>query len=78
MSIAGRQKGLGLRFVVIAFALLVEMGGFAAAAHAQAVGAALSGLITDEKGGAVPGATVSIKNVGTGVVREVGTNGDGF
>ncbi len=78
MSIAGRQKGLGLRFGVIALALLVEMGGFAAAAHAQAVGAALSGLITDEKGGAVPGATVSIKNVGTGVVREVGTNGDGF
>ncbi len=78
MSIAGRQKGLGLRFGVIALALLVEMGGFAAAAHAQAVGAALSGLITDEKGGAVPGATVSIKNVGTAVVREVGTNGDGF
>jgi len=78
MSIAGRQKGLGMRFGVIALALLVEMGGFAAAAHAQAVGAALSGLITDEKGGAVPGATVSIKNVGTGVVREVGTNGDGF
>src|SRR5258708_1964761 len=78
MSIAGRQKGLGLRFGVIALALLVAMGGFAAAAHAQAVGAALSGLITDEKGGAVPGATVSIKNVGTAVVREVGTNGDGF
>jgi len=35
-------------------------------------------LITDERGGPVPGATVSIKNVGTGIVREVTSNGDGF
>jgi len=42
------------------------------------VGAALSGLITDERGGPVPAAAVTIKNVGTGVVREVTTNGDGL
>jgi len=78
MRVAGRQIGLGFRFGVAALALLVDIGGFSAATHAQAVGAALSGLVTDEKGGAVPNATVSIKNVGTGVVREVSTNGDGF
>src|SRR5713101_5822921 len=78
MSIVGRQNGLALRFGAIVLTLFITMGGFAAAANAQAVGAALSGLITDERGGAVPGATVTIKNVGTGVVREVSTNGDGF
>ena len=78
MRVAGRQIGLGFRFGVAALALLIDIGGFCAATYAQAVGAALSGLVTDEKGGAVPNATVSIKNVGTGVVREVSTNGDGF
>jgi hypothetical protein len=78
MSIVGRQNGLGLRIGVIVLALLIASGGLAGAARAQAVGAALSGLLTDERGGAVPGATVSIKNVGTGVVREVSSNGDGF
>ncbi len=78
MSIAGKQNGLGLRIGAIVLALLVASGGLAGAAHAQAVGAALSGLITDEHGGAVPGAAVSIKNLGTGVVREVSSNGDGF
>src|SRR5437016_4546130 len=78
MSIAGRQNGLGLRVGVIVVALLAARGGLAGLAHAQAVGASLSGLITDERGGPVPGAAVSIKNVGTGVVREVGTNRDGF
>src|SRR5258708_24117958 len=78
MSMVGRQNGLGLRIGAIVLALLIAGGGLAGAARAQAVGAALSGLITDERGGTVPGATVSIKNVGTGVVREVSSNGDGF
>jgi len=78
MSIAGRQNGLALRIGAILLALMVASGGLAGATHAQAVGAALSGLITDEHGGSVPGAAVSIKNLGTGVVREVSSNGDGF
>ncbi len=78
MSIAGRQSDLALRIGMIVLALLVASEGLAGAARAQAVGAALSGLITDERGGAVPGATVSIKNLGTGVVREASSNGDGF
>lgn len=50
----------------------------AGTAQAQVAGATLSGLITDPNGGAVATATVSIKNVATGVVREVPTNADGF
>src|SRR5467141_3296682 len=78
MSIAARQNDLALRIGAIMLALFVASGGLACAARAQAVGASLSGLITDERGGTVPGATVSIKNVGTGIVREVTSNGDGF
>jgi hypothetical protein len=78
MSMAGRQSDLALRIGMIVLALLVASGGLAGAARAQAVGAALSGLITDERGGPVPDAAVTIKNVGTGVVREVSSNGDGF
>src|SRR6202158_1320609 len=78
MSIAGRRNSLALRIGAIRLALCVASGGFAGGARAQPVGAALSGLITDERGGPVPGATVSIKNLGTGVVREVSSNGDGF
>jgi hypothetical protein len=48
------------------------------AAGGQVSGATLSGLVTDENGGPVPGAAVSIKNLGTGVARDVATNADGF
>src|SRR5216683_6509514 len=78
MSIAARRNGLALRIGAIVLALLVASGGLAGAAHAQAVGASLSGLVTDERGGAVPEAAVTIKNVGTGGVREVTSNSDGF
>jgi Carboxypeptidase regulatory-like domain/TonB dependent receptor len=45
---------------------------------AQVSGATLSGTVMDESGAGVAGATVSIKNVGTGLVREVTTNEDGL
>ena len=47
-------------------------------AQAQAVGATLSGQITDSSGSVIVGASVVIKNQGTQEVREVGTNADGF
>src|SRR5438132_533422 len=74
MSIAGRRNGLAPRIGAIMLAILVARGGLTGTAHAQAVGASLSGLITDERGGPVPGATVNIKNLGTGIVREVSAN----
>jgi len=49
-----------------------------APAQAQVAGATLSGLVTDEQGGPVADATISIKNAGTGVVREVASNSDGI
>ena len=47
-------------------------------AIAQVAGATLSGLITDSSGADIANASVSIKNLGTGEVRQVPTNGDGF
>ncbi len=51
---------------------------WSAPAVAQVSGATMSGLITDPSGAGIPNASVSIKNTGTGEVREVPTNGDGF
>jgi hypothetical protein len=41
-------------------------------------GATLSGVISDERGGPVPDASVTIKNTGTEAVREVTANADGL
>jgi hypothetical protein len=46
--------------------------------YAQVVGATLSGLVTDESGAAIANAQVSIRNVATGTVRAVVSNGDGL
>jgi outer membrane receptor protein involved in Fe transport len=46
-------------------------------AHAQTVGASLRGTITDSSGGALPGATVTILNTGTGASRELQTDSAG-
>lgn len=63
----------------ICFSLALALALFSAApVRAQVSGATLSGLVTDENGGPVAGATVSVRNTGTGVVREVTTNSDGL
>src|ERR1700676_3598458 len=43
-------------------------------ARAQVSGATLAGAITDAQGGAVAGAKVSVKNLGTGILSETTTN----
>ncbi len=45
---------------------------------AQVAGATLSGSVIDPSGATIPNATVSIKNVGNGEVREAASNTDGF
>src|ERR1700730_15285201 len=45
--------------------------------RAQVSGATLSGPITDAQGGAVDGAKVSIKNLGTGIATDATTNDTG-
>jgi Carboxypeptidase regulatory-like domain/TonB dependent receptor/TonB-dependent Receptor Plug Domain len=47
-------------------------------AKAQVAGATLSGLVTDDQGGPVANATISVKNAGTGVARDVTSNSDGI
>ena len=42
--------------------------------HAQATNGVISGTVTDPSGAALPGATVQVKNVSTGVIRTVTTN----
>src|SRR5580700_985547 len=46
--------------------------------EAQVAGATLSGTVTDLSGATIASATVSIKNDGTGEIREATSNSDGF
>src|ERR1700682_5682201 len=46
--------------------------------HAQVSGATLSGTVTDQSGGVVPQAAISIKNVATGITRSNTTTAAGF
>jgi hypothetical protein len=64
------QNGLS---VVLFVAVLATLP-----ARAQLAGANLSGVVMDATGSAVPNAAISIKNVTTGVIREVESNSDGL
>src|SRR5207245_9442693 len=44
---------------------------------AQAVTGTILGVVTDDTGGVVPGATVTLTNVGHGIVRSVATDAAG-
>jgi Carboxypeptidase regulatory-like domain/TonB dependent receptor-like, beta-barrel len=63
---------------------LLALGGLALSllisvrVSAQVTGATLSGTVTDASGAAIPNSQLSIRNVSTGVVRSVVTDGDGF
>src|SRR5258706_9609496 len=65
----------GIRsFALVVFALTIFAG---ASSFAQTCRGTISGSVTDSSGAAVPGATVTIKNVDTGLVRTVTTSDDG-
>src|SRR6202790_3659479 len=49
-----------------------------ASVHSQVVGGTLSGMVTDSSGGAIVDATLSIKNMATGVSTDVTTNAPGI
>ena len=77
MMIAGMsRKWIGV--VAVSLMILACSLPWSVPVRAQVSGATLSGLITDPSGSAVANATVSIRNQGTGVEREVTTNSDGF
>jgi outer membrane receptor protein involved in Fe transport len=46
--------------------------------QAQATGGAIEGTITDQSGGVLPGVAVTVRNLGTGVVRETRTDEGGL
>ncbi len=66
-----RRLAALLAFVALASALT------AATVRAQGLTAQISGIVTDASGGVLPGATVVVKNAGTGMTRETVTGADG-
>jgi len=50
---------------------------FPAGLAAQAVTGTIIGLVTDSTGAVMPGATVTLTNTGTGLVRVVNTDSNG-
>src|SRR2546422_11434252 len=46
-------------------------------AYGQGTQSTILGSVTDSSGGAVPGATVTVKNQGTGIERSLATNESG-
>ena len=69
-----RRTTAGLQTLII---LLVTISS-ASVVRAQVAGATLSGTITDPSGAAIIGATVSITNKATGVIRQAATDSTGF
>src|SRR6266849_8182751 len=62
----------------LVFAAVVFSPLLAAKAHAQVAGATLSGTVTDQSGGVLPQAAISIKNIATGITRSSTTSTAGF
>jgi hypothetical protein len=63
---------------ILVLALCVLAGLPGPAAFAQVVGAIISGTITDPSGAVIPNARVTLRNLSTGVVTQVATNGTGL
>ena len=66
------SKRAHLRFLVLVVCLLTPI-----AAFAQLTTGSINGTITDDSGAALPGVTVTAKNVATGVARTAVTESDG-
>src|ERR1700688_1961136 len=65
--------------IIVAVFLTLLFSVFSSApVHAQAVGATLSGTVTDASGGVIPGAEISIKNLGTDITRTLTSDSQGF
>ncbi len=65
------------RFISALLALAMIVAGAATRADAQGLTGQISGVVTDTGGGVMPGATVTVKNVGTNLVREAVTGPEG-
>ena len=63
---------------LLAFAALVFSSMLPATARAQVAGATLSGTVTDQSAAVIPQATISAKNIDTGITRTSVTSAAGF
>jgi hypothetical protein len=68
------------RFLLAIFTLaaLAAFGIQNVSAQSQALNGQIEGIVTDTNGAAVPNATVTAKNIGTGTERTVSTDGSGL
>jgi hypothetical protein len=75
-----RRIALHLRMCVVGVLAIVLLmtSGFVGKSFAQVAGGTVSGRVTDPSGSILPGASVSITNVATGVLTSSATNKDGF
>jgi len=73
-SLTQQKKRIGIQAFVLIFVLVIFSF---AVARAQEAGGTILGVVTDSSGAAVASANVTIKNVATGVERNVPTNDDG-
>src|SRR5580704_9661635 len=63
--------------LLVVFAAIASIFLMNVPVHAQVSGATLSGTLTDPSGGVIPNAKLSIKNVATGIEREVTSDSSG-
>src|SRR5579872_6410426 len=66
-----------VRFLTILLVFLISVS-VPAPVHAQGAGGTLSGSVTDPTGAVIPTAKITVKNVATGVTREISTDNAGF
>ncbi|MFL6235833.1 MAG: carboxypeptidase-like regulatory domain-containing protein, partial [Thermoanaerobaculia bacterium] len=64
----------GVRLLAISLILAWVPGAFA---QSQATTGVIEGIVTDESGGVLPGATVTLRNTATNFEKMVVTGGDG-
>src|ERR1700737_1997654 len=75
------MHGLGPRkFAKFLTAMIVMVFSLAAAIsmYSQVTGATLSGTVTDASGGGVPGAEIAVKNIATGITKNVTSDSAGY
>lgn len=70
-----RVSGLLLQFAVMGIFVLFAAG--SAFSQAQVSAADLTGSVVDPNGAVIPGATVTARNMSTGITRQTTTGGDG-